>query len=1266
MRRQILRVSGWMIVGLVLLMTLIAVGVGVYTHTAAFRTWCKERLVAALQPAIHGELTLERVSGSVWTHLRLHNLSIRHNGREVLTIPQAAFSVRLLPQLYTLLWSGSLHVAALEVTAPQLTLLQAQDGRWNISHLFDTTAAPQELTLFFPRFRVTDGRIDIYYATGEEAHLSGFSAAGDLALLPTGTQVHLTQVDFSLTHPRIPPIQGTGGLSYDDTTSPATLRLQDFDLRTARSRLRIAGAVHHLAAPTAELTVAVTHLAASEVRTVFPAIPLREDLSAQAQVTGSLAALQINARVTAPSGQITASGVVNLTTVPPQYHSQVVVEHLALDQALGTPHLAGKVRGQLTVTGTGLTPTQAAVHASASQLLVYGWSVETIELKGALHDNQLTLDTVATSTSGSAQLQSRIMLGRPPRYELTGTIHDLDITRAVSEQLPLTGRLNCDIWVKGSGLTPEEVDSNAHITCRPSRFGSVTITHGEVGGSLRQGQLSLDLVQLRTNDTHLTAHGVIGILRHTPGGHLTYKIDAKNIAPWLALIGYSSAGQLQLAGTASGTVRDLRVEGRAVVANLHLDTLSARNGTVTWTLAGIGGERPHGRMTALLTDVTAGTAVRSVTTDFTLAGLQPLDLRATIRMQVDETRTLNLETTLRHEKQQIEVQLHDISLHLPSGVWRVPQPVQLILRDGTVTLANLQLQRGDQFVAASGVVSRRGAQNFHIQVRRFPLAELQALLTDDGPEVDGAVSAEVAVRGTAASPIIETNIATDNLVIAGQPYAGFTAAGMYQQELLRLNVLFRQDAQHSLTVEGSMPLSLAWAEAPVRPVFGTADFRVRSEGLNLAFLGLLSKEIRDVQGILSMDVRARGRLEALVPTGEIRIQQGQIRVLPLGTVLQHIDLQLGLTPDGIQLSRLGVTAGTGRLSGSGKLTLQRYTITALDLTLNADRFRVLNTSQYTVAVSGQILCSGSLQSPVVHGILRLRDTTLRPNLAVLTSGHIAIDPTVTVVQNAQELALHARQVDAPPVQHAGHFSVPQLLDAVYRRLRLDLSITIPRDTWIQMRDGALELRGQLQARKNPLEDLTMNGQIETVRGWYAFYGRQFQIERGQMTFTGNSTLDPSLEVIARYTLPRYKVDVVIGGTADAPTLTLRSDPALDQADILSLLAFGKPANALNQGEKVSLQAQVLQATAGYVAADLRQSVAERLGLDSLEFDVAERRLGVGKYVTKDIFVSTSQQFGAQQKQEVSIEYQLDTDWQLKASTSSHGDSGIDLFWHKRY
>jgi translocation and assembly module TamB len=199
----------------------------------------------------------------------------------------------------------------------------------------------------------------------------------------------------------------------------------------------------------------------------------------------------------------------------------------------------------------------------------------------------------------------------------------------------------------------------------------------------------------------------------------------------------------------------------------------------------------------------------------------------------------------------------------------------------------------------------------------------------------------------------------------------------------------------------------------------------------------------------------------------------------------------------------------------------------------------------------------------------------------------------------------------------------------------------------------------------------LSGALRSVRGWYTFQGRKFELERGEVVFTGGGqSIEPRLDIEARYKTSDYQVYLVIGGTTKEPTLNLRSEPPLEQADILSVLVFGKPAGELTQGQQNVLQAQALQATAEFVAGGLRQSVARKLGVDSLEFSLGSGsepgKVGVGKYVHEDVYVSASQQIGGEKAQEYSLEYQITPRWQLKGSTESGKNSGIDLFWHKRY
>jgi autotransporter translocation and assembly factor TamB len=231
-------------------------------------------------------------------------------------------------------------------------------------------------------------------------------------------------------------------------------------------------------------------------------------------------------------------------------------------------------------------------------------------------------------------------------------------------------------------------------------------------------------------------------------------------------------------------------------------------------------------------------------------------------------------------------------------------------------------------------------------------------------------------------------------------------------------------------------------------------------------------------------------------------------------------------------------------------------------------------------------------------------------------------------------------------------------------LALDVAVTIDRNAWIRRADANIELGGALRVDKAPGGPARVSGTIRLVRGWYAFQGRRFNLDEGTILFTGEDPPNPGLEITASYRTGDTRVFVEIGGTAEKPTLTLSSDPTMEQGDILAVLLFGKPASELGRGESLDFQRQALSLASGYVMPELRTSVLETLGLDTFEVGLEEVR--AGRYVAQDVFVSLAQEFGTQAGQVVGLEYSLTPNVSVKASTSTRGNSSVDLQWHRRY
>jgi translocation and assembly module TamB len=179
-----------------------------------------------------------------------------------------------------------------------------------------------------------------------------------------------------------------------------------------------------------------------------------------------------------------------------------------------------------------------------------------------------------------------------------------------------------------------------------------------------------------------------------------------------------------------------------------------------------------------------------------------------------------------------------------------------------------------------------------------------------------------------------------------------------------------------------------------------------------------------------------------------------------------------------------------------------------------------------------------------------------------------------------------------------------------------------------------------------------------------------------MTFTGGTDLDPSLDIVGQRKLPQYIVSANIGGTAKKPTLTLSSDPVMSQADILSVLMFGRPISQLNNSQQASLQNQAATIAGSYAANAIGQSVADALGIKALQFSVENGMAAVDTYLTQDVFLSAShnvapqtQPIPGQPNQKATITYYLTPHLELDTSQSRSAlgnASGLNLIWHTQY
>jgi translocation and assembly module TamB len=191
-------------------------------------------------------------------------------------------------------------------------------------------------------------------------------------------------------------------------------------------------------------------------------------------------------------------------------------------------------------------------------------------------------------------------------------------------------------------------------------------------------------------------------------------------------------------------------------------------------------------------------------------------------------------------------------------------------------------------------------------------------------------------------------------------------------------------------------------------------------------------------------------------------------------------------------------------------------------------------------------------------------------------------------------------------------------------------------------------------------DTRITGLVNTVRGTYDFQGRRFEVEReGVIRFLGTADINPLLDISATRDISGVLARVHLRGTLREPTLTLTSDPPLDEADILSLIVFNRPINQIGNEERGFLTDVAANYAAGIFTEQLSQSLGRALDLDLFEIQTTTTagevtpRITVGQQFGDRLFMRFSQQFGTQQISEFTLEYEL-TDFMRLAASVAEG------------
>jgi translocation and assembly module TamB len=568
----------------------------------------------------------------------------------------------------------------------------------------------------------------------------------------------------------------------------------------------------------------------------------------------------------------------------------------------------------------------------------------------------------------------------------------------------------------------------------------------------------------------------------------------------------------------------------------------------------------------------------------------------------------------------------------------------------------------------------------HARLASFPLETIPGV----GDErVHGRVTGEVRLEGLHKDAVLKGHFDLEGLAVGGAEYSkGRIDVDTTGNKLVAAVRLDQKDG----FVDASASTGLAWGaelapkldeQKPVIAKLSAHAFRAS------AIAPFIESAVPSLDGRIDANATAK-----LVPgkrgaelDGTVGFRDGTVLVAALGEELRGVKADVKLASDGtIRVTNVIAkgTEGTIRADATAKLDGLRLA----DATAN---IRISDKPPFALAVSGTPLGE-------IGGTIRVKAAQSQD----AKSTNLVVEVPKLDVMLPQVLKSGVETLEDKDNIHVGVFrgrkrfvELPLAANEAEKEKAKNEPKAAGGKLAVDVRLGkiTIERRNQLsvEATGNPKVEIEggetkITGQVRVVRGWVDVQGKKFEIEKGTVTFNGESPPDPVVVATAGWTAAdnsRIYADFV--GPVKSGKVTLRSEPARPQNEILAMILFGT-ADGANPAPPQQNQTDGTAKTAvglggGYLAQGLTEALNDLGGIKATaRVDTTESnnpRPEIEFQISPKISLGFAHVLGTPpitepDKNQAKVDYRFHRNWSMETTFGDHGTSLVDAIWQKRY
>jgi autotransporter translocation and assembly factor TamB len=625
------------------------------------------------------------------------------------------------------------------------------------------------------------------------------------------------------------------------------------------------------------------------------------------------------------------------------------------------------------------------------------------------------------------------------------------------------------------------------------------------------------------------------------------------------------------------------------------------------------------------------------------------------------------------------------------GVTLDSMDVTIALDNNLLQVSELELFNGDQRFKADGslglakgsrgqyIMSKRSSTTGTMSWRNLDVSIFK-LIIPGKMELGGQTSGNLAWKGTLQSSHPRGRIILTNALVRfdpnNDPIRQIDASITIQDSLARIDSISGNVRQTPFTLSGTVVTS-AFRQIQLDLKFtvstlsgGTATGTLARDYLNmearisqfdLSLVQPFLRSIKSLSGMFDCSVKISGSLSDPKILGSMAIHQLSFQPAWVDNTFENGTVDVHFDKDQFFLDSLSINSNGGTMTAHGTLARNRNVIANINLDVSINDITVNRSKEFTANLkAASISCRRKEDYFLLAGDVQFGESRL-------TAGF-----------RPQSILPWTQKVEQPASE------LPEFL----QQFRLDVRIHGGDKMWVDNNLAHIRLSSELEVIGSP-ELPNLSGRIKVEEGYLIYLDRKFNITQGEIYFVNPDKINPDIDLKAQATVTdyagtsstQYTISLEIEGPLDQVVVTLTSQPALDNSDIIALLTFGETRSELigagtaGGGRLRNVLVERAEALSSQkISGFVSRKIETILGLEQVTvqgdlFNIngpAGPQLLASKRITKRAELTYSTTVGYINDQSIRLDYLLSKHFSVEGQTDQVGRANISFKYTLRF